>query len=146
MSLIGIWICEVYNCRWLLKTFISKIFGFAVLRSLYYIILYQCHHPPLRIGYFLSCISRFLLANLSKFGAVMLIKWYILPSRNIKNAKASGAPPRTPLGERWLDWNPLAGLKPILCLIVCFIGPNYMRISLFPHFKWRSILIRQKMI
>ena len=33
MSLIGIWVCEVYDCRWLLKTFISKIFGFAVLKS-----------------------------------------------------------------------------------------------------------------
>ena len=31
MSFIGIWVCEVYDCRWLVKTFISKIFGFAVL-------------------------------------------------------------------------------------------------------------------
>ena len=30
--------------------------------------------------------------------------------------------------------NPLAGFKPILCLVVFFIGPNCMRISLSPHF------------
>ena len=46
MSLKGIWVCEVYDCRRLLKTFISKIFGFVVLKSLYCIILCQCHHPP----------------------------------------------------------------------------------------------------
>ena len=84
-------------CRWLLETFIRKIFGFAVLKSLYCIILYQCHHPPLHILF--SCISRFLLVNLSKFGPGMFIKCCILPSRNIKSAKASGAPLRTPLGE-----------------------------------------------
>ena len=46
MSLIGIWVCEVYDCRRLLETFISKIFGFAVLKSFYCVILCQCHHPP----------------------------------------------------------------------------------------------------
>ena len=30
--------------------------------------------------------------------------------------------------------DPLAGFKPILCLVVVFIGPNCMRISLSPHF------------
>ena len=35
------------------KTFISKILGFAVLKSLYCIILCQCHHPPLHILYFM---------------------------------------------------------------------------------------------
>ena len=98
MSLFGIWVCEVYDCRWLFKTFISKIFGFAVLKSLHCIILCQCLHPPLHILSFI-CISRFLLVNLSKFGAGMLIKCCILPSRNIKSAKASGAPPQTPFGE-----------------------------------------------
>ena len=34
-----------------------------------------------------------------KFGAGMLIKCCILPSRNIKSAKASGAYSWTPLGE-----------------------------------------------
>ena len=53
MSLIGIWVCEIYDCRWLLKTFISKIFGFAVAKSLYCIIMYQCHHPPLHIHSFM---------------------------------------------------------------------------------------------
>ena len=48
-SLIDIWVCEVNDCRWLLKTFINKIFGFAVLKSLYCIILCQCHHPPLLV-------------------------------------------------------------------------------------------------
>ena len=33
--------------------------------------------------------------------------------------------------------DPLAGFKPILCLVVCFIGPNCMRISLSPHFKMK---------
>ena len=49
MSLVGIWVCEVYDCRCRLKTFISKIFGFAVLKLLYCIILHQCRHPPLHI-------------------------------------------------------------------------------------------------
>ena len=48
---------------------------------------------------FFRVISRFLLVNLSKFGAGMLIKCCILPSRNIKSAKASGALLRTPLGK-----------------------------------------------
>ena len=30
--------------------------------------------------------------------------------------------------------NPLAGFKPILCLVVFFIGPNCMQTSSFPHF------------
>ena len=97
MSLIDIWVCEVYDCRWLPKSFICKIFGLAVAKSLYCIILCQCHHPP--PTYFLSCISHFLLVNLSKFGAGMLIKCCILPSRNIKSAKASGAPPQTHWGS-----------------------------------------------
>ena len=67
MNLIGIWICEVYDCRRLLKTFISKILGFAVLKSLYCIILCQCHHPPSHILSFMY-ITRFLLVNLSNFG------------------------------------------------------------------------------
>ena len=119
---IGIWVCEDYDCRWLLKTFISKIFGFAVLKSLQCIILCQCHHSPLHIWYFFSCISRFLLVNLSKFGAGMLIKCCILPSRNIKSAKASGAMPRW--GAYSAPPNPLAGFKPILCLVVFLIGPK----------------------
>ena len=41
MSLIGIWVCEVYDCRCLLKTFFSKIFGFALLKTLYCMILYD---------------------------------------------------------------------------------------------------------
>ena len=49
MSLIRIRVREVDDCRRLLKTFISKIFGFAVLKSLYCIILWQCLHPPLHI-------------------------------------------------------------------------------------------------
>ena len=96
LILISIWVCEVDDCRWPLKTFISKIFGFAILKSLYWITLWRCHHP--HFTYFLSCISRFLLVNLSKFGAVMLIKC-ILPSRNIKSAKASGALPRNHWGS-----------------------------------------------
>ena len=52
-----------------------------------------------RFTYFFSCISGFLLVNLSKFGAGMLIKCCVLSSKNIKSAKASGALPRTPLGE-----------------------------------------------
>ena len=78
------------------KTFISKTFGFAILKSLYCIIyvnvnvnvihyICQCHPPPLHI---LSCISRFLLVNLGKFGAGMLIMCCILPSKNIKSAKS----------------------------------------------------------
>ena len=86
--------------------------------------------------YFLSCISRFLLVNLSKLGAGMLIKRCILPSRNGKSAEASGAPSRTPLRELTAPPppDPLAGFKPILCLVVFFVGPSSMRISLFPHF------------
>ena len=81
----------------------------------YYIVGYkynivQCYHSLLHT-YFLSCISRFLFVNLSKFGAG---RWdvdqiCILPSRNIKKAKASGALPQTLLGElkalpRPLSW------------------------------------------
>ena len=78
--------------------------------------VYHCVNAIIpHFTYFLSCISRFLLVNLSKFGAGMLIKCCILPTRNIKSAKASGAPPwkssqRSP--------NPLAGFKAILCLVV----------------------------
>ena len=58
-----------------------------------------------------------------------------LPSRNKKSAEASGAPPRTQLGELTAPPpDPLAGFKPILCLLVFFVGPNCMRISLSPHF------------
>ena len=60
------------------------------------------YQPLYPLENFLSealCISRFLLVNLNKLGAGMLIKCCILPSRNIKSAKASGALPRTPLGE-----------------------------------------------
>ena len=53
MSLIGIRVCEVYDCRSRLKTFISKLFGFAELKSLYYIILCQCYIPPLHILFFM---------------------------------------------------------------------------------------------
>ena len=64
---------------------------------------YRCHCVPLfvhaeRINYWLTD-WRFLLVNLSKFGAGMLIKCCILPSRNIKSGKASGTLPRTPLGS-----------------------------------------------
>ena len=120
MSLIGIWVCEVYDCRRLLKTFISKIFGFAVLKLLYCIILCQCHHIPLHILSFMYItLTRFLLVNLSEFGAGMLIKCCILPSINIKSAKASGTLPPTPLGELTsLPPDPLAGFKQILCLVV----------------------------
>ena len=57
MSLIGIWVCEVYNCRRLLKTFISKIFGFAVLKLLYCVILRQRHHTPLHILSFMYTVK-----------------------------------------------------------------------------------------
>ena len=30
--------------------------------------------------------------------------------------------------------DPLAGFKPILCLVVFFVGPNCMQISVSPHF------------
>ena len=69
--------------------------------------------------------------QLCKFGAGMLIKCCILPLRNIKRAKAWG----DPAGEAHsAPPNPLAGFKPILCLVVFFIGPNCVRILLSPHF------------
>ena len=55
--------------------------------------------------------------------------------KRYKSAKASGAPPRTiGGGTPSTPANSLAGIRPILCLIVFFIGPNCMRISLSPHF------------
>ena len=66
----------------------------------HYIVQYCVNVIIPHFTYFVLCISRFLLVNLSKFGAGMLIKCYILRSRNIKSAKASGAVPRTPLEER----------------------------------------------
>ena len=62
---------------------------------------------------FMYSISRFLLVNLSKFGAGMLIKCCILPTRNIKSAKASGALPgprwgtsqRSPKPPHWIETN-----------------------------------------
>ena len=92
ISLIGIWICEVYNCKGLLKTFICKIFGFAVFKSSYWVNVIIPHFT-----YFLSFISRFLLVNLSKFGAGMLIKFCSLPLRSIKSVKLPGLRP----GPRW---------------------------------------------
>ena len=80
-----------------LKLLSVKYLGFAVLKSLYCIILCQSHHPPLHILSFMYIT--FMLVNLRKFGAGMLIKCCILPSRNIKSDKASGALPRTLLGE-----------------------------------------------
>ena len=44
-----IWVCEVYDCKWLPKTSNGKIFGFAGLKSLYCIILCQCHRPQFHI-------------------------------------------------------------------------------------------------
>ena len=41
-----------------------------------------------------------------------------------KSAKASGALPRTPLGELTGPQDPLAGFKPILYLVVFFIDPK----------------------
>ena len=85
--------------------------------------------------YFLPCVSRFLLVNLRKFGAGMLIKCCILRSRNITSGKASGARSPDPTGgAHSAPPDPQAGFKPILCLVVFFIGPNCMRISLIPHF------------
>ena len=68
----------------------------------------------------------FMLVNLSKFGAGMLIKCCILLSRNLKSDPAGGAHSVPP--------DPLAGFKSILCLVVFFIGLNCMQISLSPHF------------
>ena len=76
---LGLW------SEWLQMTssnfYISEIFGFAVLKLLYCIILCQCHHPPLHILSF--SWSRYLLVTLSKFGVGMLIKCCILLLRNI---------------------------------------------------------------
>ena len=88
MSLIGIWVCEVYDCRWLLKTFISNIFGFAVLKSLYCIILCQCHHLPLHILSFMYIT--FSACQFKQVWCWGVDQMLILPSRNIKGAKAFG--------------------------------------------------------
>ena len=93
--------------------------------------------PP--FTYSLSCKSRFLLVNFSKLSAGMLIKCCILPSRNIKSAKAFGAPAG---GAHSAPPNPLAGFKPILSLVVFFIG-----LCEYCHpltFKRRSTPIGQK--
>ena len=67
----------------------------------------------------------------------MLIKRCILSSRNIKSAKASGAPPRAPAGGGYsAPAIPLAGFKPILCLVVFFIGP----IKLYANIVIASLL------
>ena len=82
---------------------------------------------------------------LSKFSPGMLIKCCILPSRNIKSAKASGAKPRTPLGgAHSAPANPLGGFKPILCLVVFFMGPNGMRISLSPQLLSEGLHLSDK--
>ena len=113
-----------------LKTFNSKICGFAVLKSLYCIILCQCHHP--HFTYFLSCISRFLLVNLSK---LVLGCWSNALEKHKKVLKLSGHSPGPPLGNsQALPQNPIARFKPIIRVVVFFIGPNCIRISLSPHF------------
>ena len=78
--------------------------------------------------------NKFKKKKKSKFGAGMLIKCCILPSRNIKEQKLKGLCPRPRWGAHSVPPDPLAVFKPILCLVVFFIGPNCMRILLSPHF------------
>ena len=60
-----------------------------------------------------------------KLGSGMLIKCCILPSRNIKSAKVSGGIVPDPAGgAHSAPLDTLAGFKPVLCLVVFFIGPN----------------------
>ena len=103
---------------------------FAVLKSLYCIILCQCHHPPF---YILS----FMYITFSTHQFKQVWGWDVdqtlyLPSRNIKSAEAFCPGPRWGSSQRPPD--PIAGFKPILCLVLFFVGPNCMRISLSPHF------------
>ena len=66
----------------------------------------------------------------------MLLKCCILPSRHIKSANCFRGSALDPTGGAHSPPpNPLAGFNPILCLVVFFIGPNCVRISLSPHFK-----------
>ena len=145
MSLIGIWVCDVYDCRWLLKTFIRKIFGFAVLKSLYCIILCQCHHPPLHIlsfMYITFSACQFKQAWCWDVGQML----YFTLEKHKKCQSFWGSAPDPAGGAHCAPPNPLTGFKPILCTVVFFIGPNCMRILLSPNFSWRSTPMGQKMI
>ena len=51
---------------------------------------------------------------------------YFTLEKHKKCLKASGAQPQTPLGSSQRSPDLLAGFKPILCLVVFFIGPNCM--------------------
>ena len=62
------------------------------------------------------------------------MKCCILPLRKIKSAKAPGLSPKPTGGAHSAPADPLAGFKPILCLVVFLIGPNCMQLSLSPHF------------
>ena len=133
MNLIGIWVCEVHDCRWLLKTFISKIFGFAVLKSLYCIILCQCHHPPFHILTFM-----YIAFSTCQFKQVWC--WdvdqtlYFTLEKHKKCWSFRGSAPDSTGGAHSAPPDSLAGFKPILCLVVFFVGPKCMQISLSPHF------------
>ena len=56
------------------------------------------------------------------------------PRETEKVLKLRGSAPDPAGGAHSTPPDPLAGFKPILCLVVFFIGRNYMRISLSSHF------------
>ena len=59
---------------------------------------------------------------------------YFTLEKHKKCLSYRGFAPDPTAGAHSAPPDPLAGFKPILCLVVFFIGPNCMRISLFPHF------------
>ena len=60
--------------------------------------------------------------------------------------KLPGLCPGPHWGRSQRSPHPLAGFKPIFCLLVFFIGPNCMRISLFPRFSTKSFTHRTEII
>ena len=109
------------------------MFGFAILKSIYCIILRQCHHPRLDI-------LSFMYITLSACQFKQVWCWdvdqmlYFTLEKHKKCLSFRGSAP-DPAGEAHSAHpDPLAGFKPILCLVVFFIGLNCVRISLSPLF------------
>ena len=59
---------------------------------------------------------------------------YFTLEKHKKCESFRGSAPDPAEGVHSAPPDPLAGFKPILCLVEVFIGPNCMRISLSPHF------------
>ena len=112
---------------------ISKIFGIAVLKLLYCIILGQCHHPPLHeLSFMYITFSARQFKQVWSWDIDQML--YFTLKKHKKCSSYRGSAQDLTGGAHSAPPDPLAGITPILCLVEFFVGPNCMRISLSSYF------------